>query len=541
MNAATVSESAARPSTAPDRPRAWLLAARILRMEIRHSAFLWCLPLLAVLFVYDPYRTAVGYPALWPLRSTVVLNKFWPDMVIFAAGFSAWAGSREGRRNVGDLLATTARPAWARQLCSLAGTAFWVVAAFLAGVIVLYVNTSLQATWGGPPIAPVVVGVLGLVAVCAVAFTLGALFPGRFTAPIVAVALTIITLYAFRQAVGDNGGSGGAIGVLSPDGGVPGDDWGLLYPVSVGVPIVQSSFMAGVALAAVGVLGLSPRTGGVGWRGGLSAVAAGGARLRAVALSAVAAGAALAVAAFLLAGTANVSDATSTLQIPAIDNALAGSNPIPYTPVCSSAGSFPAGGFEVCLHPAYRDYLPQVTSALAAAVTELRGLPGIPVRAAEVSQAALPLVFDQGTGNGQVKDGVYEFTMTNAVALVPDSSSLRDGFQQDIVHAVIVGSIGKVVTSTLPGGDNTTGFQPNNGSTAQQAVEDGLLRALGSQPYPVGGQPNGPGALQFQQQQSEVAKAAAKFAALPAVTRHAWLVTNLAALKAGTITVAQLP
>ena len=535
MSAATLPAQAPAPA-APDRPRPWRLAARMLRLEIRHSAFVWCLPLLIVLFIYDPYRTAAGYPALWPVRSTVVLNKFWPDMVIFAAGFSAWAGSREGRRNVGDLLATTARPAWTRQLSALAGTAFWVVGAFLAGVIVLYARTSQQATWGGPPIAPIVVGVLGLVAVCAVAFTLGALFPGRFMAPIVAVALMIITLYAFRQAVGDNGGSSGAIGVLSPDGSVPGNDWGLFYPVSIGVPIVQDAFMAGVALAAVGVLGLSPRTGGVGWRGALSTVAAGGARLRAIAGSAVAVGAALVVAAVALAGTANVSDATSTLQIPVIDKALAGSQPIPYTPVCSSAGSFP-----VCLHPAFRGYLPQVTSALAAVVTELAGLPGTPTRATEVSQSALPPAIAEGNGNGQITDGVYDFSMTSAVALATDPGFLRDGLQQDIVHAVIVGSTGQIVTGTRPNGHQTTGLKQNNGSTAQQAVEDGLLQALGSQPYPVGGPRNGPGAQQFQQQQNEVAKAAAKFAALPAATRHAWLAANLAALKAGTITVAQLP
>jgi len=541
MSAATVSESAPAPAPAADRPRPWRQAARMLRMEIRHSAFVWCLPLLVVLFIYDPYRTAAGYSALWPVRSTVVLNKFWPDMVIFSAGFAAWAGSREGRRSVGDLLATTARPAWARQLCSLAGTACWVVGTFLAGVIALYGQTSRQATWGGPPIAPVVVGVLGLLAVCAVAFTLGALFPGRFTAPIVAVALMIITLYAFRQAVGDNGGSTGAIGVLSPDGGVPGNDWGLFYPVSIGVPIVQSAFMAGLVLASVGVLGLSARAGGVGWRGGLSAVAAGGARLRAIALSAVAVGAALVVTAFLLAETANVADTTSTLQIPSIDNALAGSKPIPYTPVCSSADSFPAGGFQVCLHPAFRDYLPHVTSALAAVVTELAGLPGTPVRAVEVSQGVLPSAVAEGNGDGQVKGGVYEFSMTDNVGLVTDDIMFRDSLQQDIVHAVIVGSPGRAVTSTAPNGNKSTSLQPDNGSTAQQAVEDGLLQALGSQPFPAVGPNNGPAAQQFQQQQNEVAKFAAKFAALPAATRHAWLVANLAALKAGTITVAQLP
>jgi hypothetical protein len=219
-----------------------------------------------------------------------------------------------------------------------------------------------------------------------------------------------------------------------------------------------------------------------------------------------------------------------------IDNALAGSKPIPYTPVCS-----PAGSFHVCLHPAFRAYLPQVTSALAAVVTDLAGLPGTPTRATEVSQAALPSAIVEGNGNGQVTDGVYNFTMTDAVALATNAGFLRHGLQQDIVHAVIVGSIGQIVTGTRPNGDQTTGLKQNNGSTAQQAVEDGLLRALGSQPYPVGGPGNGPGAQQFQQQQNEVTAAAAKFAALPAATRHAWLAANLAALKAGTITVAQLP
>jgi hypothetical protein len=486
------------------------------------------------LFIYDPYRTAVGYPALWPLRSTVVLNKFWPDMVVFAAGFSAWAGSREGRRNVGDLLATTARPAWTRQLCSLAGTAFWVMAAFLAGVIVLYVRTSQQATWGGPPIAPVVVGVLGLVAVCAVAFTLGALFPGRFTAPIVAVALMIITLYAFRQAVGDNGGSSGGIGVLSPDGGVPGDDWGVFYPVSIGVPLVQGAFMAGVVLAAVGVLGLSSRTGGTGWRSALSAVAAGGARLRAIAVSAVAVGAVLVVAAFALAGTANVSDATSTLQIPSIDNALGGSKPIPYTPVCSSSQGGSAS--TVCLHPAFRGYLPQVTAALDQVMDELSGLPGLPGRASQISAAAVPQWAQGGAGSSQIVGRTYEFVLSNSVGWSSNSSTVKDNLRQDFTHAIIVGTS---KTVTLPNGAKT--YAP--GTPAQQAVVDGVLTVLGTPAYRVPESDNGPATagLSTPAQQAQILAAAAKFAALPSATRGAWLIANLTALRAGTITLAQLP
>ena len=237
-------------------------------------------------------------------------------------------------------------------------------------------------------------------------------------------------------------------------------------------------------------------------------------------------GTALVVVGGGLAGIATGSPAGGW-EIPAIDGSII-DKPIPYIPVCS------AGSFPVCVHPAYRDYLPQVTSALKAVVAQLAGLPGVPVRAREVPQSSLPPVLEEGNGNGQVTDGVYEFTMNNALALVPDDSMLRSGFVQDIVHAVIVGSIGKIVTST-PGG---TGLQPNNGTAAQQAVEDGLLKALGAQPYPVGGPSN---SKQFQQQQKAVAKASAKFAALPAATRHAWLVANLAALRAGTITLARLP
>jgi hypothetical protein len=533
MSAATIPAQAPAPSAAAG-PRPWQQAARVLRIEIRHSAFVWCLPLLVILFIYDPYRTAAGYPALWPLRSTVVLNKFWPDMVIFAAAFSAWAGSREGRRNAGDLLASTARPAWARQLCSLAGTAFWVVGAFLAGVIALYGRTSQQATWGGPPIWPVVVGVVGLLAVCTVAFTLGALFPGRFTAPIVAVALMIITLYAFRQAVGDNGGSAGAIGVLSPDGGVPGDDWGLFYPVSVGVPIVQTGFMAGVVLAALGVLGLSPRTGGVGWRGGLSAVAAGGPRLRAIAGSAVAVGVALVVAAFALAETANVSDATSTLQIPAIDNALAGSKPISYTPVCSSS----RGGsvFTVCLHPAFRDYLPQVTVALDQVMGELTGLPGLPARASQISAAAVPQWAQGNAGSGQFAGRTYEFVLSSAIGWISNSATIENSLRQDLTQAIIVGA---AKTVTLPGGGKSFAL----GTPAQQAVVDGVLKVLGTPAPPVPESDNGPGSagLSTPAQQTQILAAAAKFAALPSATRDAWLAANLTALKAGTITLAQLP
>ena len=42
-------------------------------------------------------------------------------------------------------------------------------------------------------------------------------------------------------------------------------------------------------------------------------------------------------------------------------------------------------------------------------------------------------------------------------------------------------------------------------------------------------------------QQAQVSTAAQRLAALPAAARHAWLATHLAALRAGHVTLAQLP
>ncbi|HEX3517220.1 MAG TPA: hypothetical protein VHT26_24780 [Trebonia sp.] len=503
------------------------LAVRMVWTEARHSAFVWAIPLLAVLFVFDPFHTASAYPALWTLRSSVVLDKFWPVYVPFAAAFCAWAGSREGRRGVGDLLNSTARPAWTRQLCSLAGTLAWVLAVFGAGVAALYLYIAQTATWGGPPIWPVAAGAVSLTAVCALTFTLGALFPGRFTTPIVAVGISVLVLVAFSRAVSQGGVS---VASLSPDGSVPGNDAGVFYPVAPDVSIVQVVFFAGATLGAVGLLGLSPRTGGAGWRGALDLASGGGARLRTVATGVFAAGIALAVIGFGLAATARVSSVTGGIEVPALDGS-ASDKPVPYTPVCASVT---VGGFLVCVHPAFKSYLGQAVNSFGPVMAELSGLPGAPVRAVEVSGLSLPSVVQQVYGNGVVTGSppVYSFSMNGAITQVPDSAQFRDGFRQDIVHAVIVGPVGQMTADGA--------FQPDTGTPAQQAVEDGLLKAIGSQPYPLCPQGDYSSA-QHCTPQAQVTAAAARFAALPDATRHAWLAANLAALKAGRLTPAGIP
>jgi hypothetical protein len=74
-----------------------------------------------------------------------------------------------------------------------------------------------------------------------------------------------------------------------------------------------------------------------------------------------------------------------------------------------------------------------------------------------------------------------------------------------------------------------TASQHAGGDPAQQAVELGLLQAGGSD------------AGAAWQVALGVAAAAGRFAALPAASRHAWLATHLAALRAARITMEQLP
>src|SRR5215467_12047354 len=131
--------------------------ARALRLEFKRSAVPYLLPLLAAVFFFDALRTADGFPPVWTLRASVIGDHMLFAFSAFAGGLAAWMGSREGRRNTLDLVESTPRAAWARLSVALAGTLCWVLLAFAAGVAVLYIQTALQATWGGPPLWPVLV------------------------------------------------------------------------------------------------------------------------------------------------------------------------------------------------------------------------------------------------------------------------------------------------------------------------------------------------------------------------------------------------
>ena len=514
-------------------------AVRALRLEIKHSAVVWVLPVLAVLFYVNAYRKAAGYPPIWTVRASALGEANVIFFSVIATGIAAWAATRESRRKTSDLLAATARAPWARQATVLAATAFWNVLAYLAGVAVVYVQTALQATWGGPPLWPVAAGAVTVAASCAVGFTIGTLLPGRFTAPIVAVAVFVAwfigvnaanTVNHFADITNARGAA--ALFVATDNGRVPSVDVGVYYHVPPDVSIAQVMFTGGVLLAMVGLLGLLPSARVPGVRG----VSFANRRwLTAAAAVGIACGVAASASAYSLVGTARYSLAASGWEIPALHDA-ADDRPIPYTLDCTG------GAFKVCIHPAFEPYLSAMNDALQPAAAEIAGLPGAPARAEMIPEdAALPAV----AGTTSVYDYSPGHEGFGGASFWTPAASARtaqweQGKQQDFITWFVSGPSDQNASSPTP---------------AQEAVAIALLAKIGAPvpQYPEFFQPggqsgassvsNGPAGSEPQPTASaaQITAAASRFGSLSPAARHAWLAANITGLRSGTVTLAQLP
>jgi hypothetical protein len=494
-----------------------LTAARLLRIELRRTAMGWMLPLLAALFWFSTYRPSMALPPLWNLRAAMLQGQALLAFAPLVAGVAAWMGSRDGRRGTADLVGVTALPRWAGQLATWAATTCWAMVAYLGGVAVVYGITKRQATWGGPLWWPVAVGAAMVAASCALGFAAGALCPGRFTAPLAAVAV-FLALGAGAIAIEHNS-TYAQIWPLNVQGALPPDSFGVFFPYLPDLAIAQVLLLAGLAAVVLGGLGLR--------------AAAGGRWLRCVAAALAAAGLAVAGTGVRLAGTAKPE--AHGIVIPALHDAAA-DKPIAYTPVCSHAA------VPVCLHPAYRSLLPAVTAALDPLLSEVAGLPGAPVRVWQVAFTHLR----QGPHNGIETLGPVMGGSPPVLSLPLSGLPLPGAGHTTTADFIgqLRGQVAPTILDTLLGGDqhdtknqqgNRSAQQPSQGmlaQEAQQAIKAALAQVAGVPPD-SGVPPLEPGRPAY--------AAAKRFAALPAAARHAWLVDHLTALRAGQITLGELP
>jgi len=483
-------------------------AARLLRLELRHNAMLWMLPVAVGLFWFTTYRKAMAMPPLWNLRATNMQSGALLAFACPVAGAAAWMGSRETRRHTADLVTITARPRPARLLTTWAATTFWALAAYLGCVAVLYGVTAQQAAWGGPLWWPVAVDAASLLALSALGFAAGTLIPSRFT-PAVAAVAAFFALGLSTQLIHGSQSYWQVSPIVTgpwdsgPDAGV-----GTFYPYLPDLSIAQVMFLAGLTIAVLGAVAL-PEGPGRGW-------------LRRSAAVITAAGLLAAGTAVALAGTGKL-DAHGMIAIPALHDA-ANDRPLRYTPVCSHSA------IPLCLNPAYTSFVPAAAAALSPVLTEIAGLPGAPTR---IAQAAA--TYQQGAGNAvSIRLAGPSMSGTPPVFHLPLPGQLPGpAMTTSAVAAAVRASAGFALVASVVG--DGPGATP-----AQQAVVAALSMSASlpqsSPSAPTRQRPNATVPLPV-----PVRSAARRFAALSSSARHAWLVQHLAALRAGQITLAQLP
>jgi hypothetical protein len=187
----------------------------------------------------------------------------------------------------------------------------------------------------------------------------------------------------------------------------------------------------------------------------------------------------------------------------------------------------------VCLNPAYRRWLPDVTAALAPVLAQVAGLPGAPVRATQVA-AAYP---SGGNGPPQpVTVGGHPPVLRMQLGLLNMPGLC--GFCIGPTTEQFAGQLRLLFAHAFVGAGNGPGSQAQQAAQAALlqgagipfAAQPGLMAIAENFPGPVPGSATGP-----------VYAAARRLATQPAAARNAWLAAHLAALRAGRLTLADLP
>jgi hypothetical protein len=521
----------------PATRRPGLAAGRLLRIELRHNAMMWLLPVVFALFWLTTYRKAMATAPMWNLRAASLQSGTVIDFITPVVGASAWMGSREARRRLTEIVTTSARPPWARLLATWAATACWALAGYLICLAVLYGVTASQASGAGPLWWPVAVAAASVVAFSALGFAAGVLIPSRFTAPIAGIAAFFVLVLSTQLIVGSRSYWQISPIVTGPWDSGPDAGVATFYPYLPDLSVAQLMFLGGLTLTQLAALVLR-RASGVR-------------RVRVAAAAVTVAGLLAAGTAVRLAGTSDLDH--GMIAIPALHDA-ANDRPVSFTPDCSHAA------IPVCLNPAYARYLPAVTTALRPAINEVAGLPGVPGRISQIGTD-----YQQCQGNGTAISAVPPPAGGAAPVLgflLPDQEQ-----GPPLTTSQVAAQVGATTAPALLA--TVIGDAPG-ASQAQQAVWAGLVVAAG-QRVPAGlvtqvaaGQRGparsatplagaspceSPGGVQAlaagqglaPQRDSAVSAAARRFAALPAAVRHGWLVAHLPALRAGRITLAQIP
>ena len=456
----------------------------LLRIELKRSIGLLLFPLLLLAAWYGASNSLPTGIYMWLDTSSAVRESV-PFLGALAGGLSAWMAGRNHRRGVEDMLNVTPRSSIVRDLTAWAGTTFWVVAAYLLLAAVLSALTWQNATWGGPLPGYFIVGLLAMVAYSALGFAAGSWVPRRFTAPLLAIGIFIweFALSSVSTKPDPELLSAAPVSLLSFN-----------LDVFQKVPQVATQ----QSLWFLGLCGIS-----------LTATALKNARSNRLVWASLL-GAVVVATVGLLTSLA----AAAPLQ------GRASAKVTPFKPVCEK------GKITVCVHPAYAKLLPEAARVVNQVAEPLESVPGVPTRFVQGSDVYRPpkgarsvtyFYLDSlkyGYEGMFKQDVAMNFVMNESVAA--GGKSAPKPTEQDL----------KRCGGRVAGKDYFTIVL-----TTQTVVQEwlaGKARATYNNMYSTGDCPN-------------EGKLEKRFANLDPAKRKAWLEKNFAALRAGKLTLKDLP
>jgi hypothetical protein len=430
-------------------------------------------PIIVVIILMTPLAGHFTPVAIWYDRSYDVqslIGLIGP----FVALVGAWKGAQAARSRKHSEVQSIA---WSSQVSTWTKTAVWGLLFYLLICAVAFLITATQATWGGPPLGPPLVGAVATLALSALGYTIGDLWSSRLAAPVAGIGVFVLqgwlpSLAPVRET----------LHYLSPSFAISAA-FTVWYHVRPDLVIVQLAFLCGLLFLALASLAL---------RRFIT-----GRKLYPVILS---------VCGVILVTASVASIANSTfdnhgIRVPLVYN-VANDQLIPYTPVCSQAA------LQVCVHPAYSAELPQLSALVNHLAAPLIGFPGAPIRAEQRAPSA-------GGGLWHMSGNVL--VMDSFAAHAPDW--IDQSFMRRVSTEIAIGLvIAPELKAASSGGKRTyISLTPT-----QQAIALYLLSQANIAPDPSILQPSSQ-AIVFEQH----------FAAQPLAARHTWLAQHYTALLQG--------
>lgn len=487
LDASPPDRQASRSSRLLDAMRATL---ELLWIEFRRCGGYWMLPLILPLVWFMNQGRDDDGVVPW-FRMSIVTFQSYVIIGPLTAGLTAWLAGRDRRRRTDGLVETAPLGPFRRDLILLAAGATWglvaygLVAAWFLGQALLY------ATWGGPDLAWLAVGALAIVLHAALGELIGRVIRGRFAA-LIAVALPIglaIGADAYHRVTEFDMGGGMGMGTSYEQ------PLRALSPFSLSMSLGYNDGIVSVADTYTRDSSF--------WMAGLL-----GAMLAAIALVRHARS---------LIGIAGLGVSLGVAALGAYEllddgdrDGYVESRVLPFEWSCQTSA-----GIEVCLHPAYEARLDDVTGTMGNLVAPVAGLPGVPTS----WRQSLPTGDYQGMLGGI--GAIHAFDDYTLVSSVADEvfSNREEGrnASQLVVITVLAEEAGISDQWDWPYG---------------WPSEMTITRGEGFY---------GPDEAELAALEPEFNAAVDRFMALSPETQRAWLEANWDALRAGELTLEDMP